>query len=63
MAISSRAAVSAPSLRGVWESVPGWPVPIAGAGGAFLLKDLFLLGAAVWITGESLRALAGRSVP
>lgn len=40
---------------GVWERVPGWPVPMAGAAGAFLLKDLFLLGAAVWITGESLR--------
>jgi hypothetical protein len=32
-----------------------------GAAGSFLIKDLFLLGAAVWITGESLRAASGRS--
>jgi len=41
---------------GAWASVPGWPIPMPGAAGAFLIKDLFLLGAAVWITGESLRA-------
>jgi uncharacterized membrane protein YkgB len=46
---------------GAWASVPGWPIPMPGAAGAFLIKDLFLLGAAVWITGESLRAMADRS--
>lgn len=41
---------------GAWARVPGWPLPVPGAAGSFLVKDLFLLGAAVWITGESLRA-------
>ena len=41
---------------GAWASIPGWPFPMPGAAGSFLIKDLFLLGAAVWITGESLRA-------
>lgn len=45
---------------GAWAAVPGWPVPMPGAAGSFLIKDLFLLGAAVWITGESLRAMSGR---
>jgi uncharacterized membrane protein YkgB len=43
---------------GAWASIPGWPIPMPGAAGSFLIKDLFLLGAAVWITGESLRAVA-----
>lgn len=46
---------------GAWATVPGWPVPMPGAAGSFLVKDLFLLGAAVWITGESLRAMSSRS--
>jgi uncharacterized membrane protein YkgB len=46
---------------GAWASIPGWPIPMPGAAGGFLVKDLFLLGAAVWITGESLRAASGRS--
>jgi uncharacterized membrane protein YkgB len=43
---------------GAWASIPGWPIPMPGAAGSFLIKDLFLLGAAVWITGESLRAMS-----
>lgn len=43
---------------GAWARVPGWPIPMPGAAGSFLIKDLFLLGAAVWIAGESLRALS-----
>jgi uncharacterized membrane protein YkgB len=46
---------------GAWASIPGWPIPMPGAAGGFLIKDLFLLGAAVWITGESLCAASGRS--
>jgi uncharacterized membrane protein YkgB len=46
---------------GAWAAIPGWPIPMPGAAGSFLIKDLFLLGAAVWITGESLRAVSGRS--
>jgi reactive chlorine resistance protein C len=41
---------------GAFTSIPGWPIPMPGAAGSFLIKDLFLLGAAVWIAGESLRA-------
>jgi uncharacterized membrane protein YkgB len=46
---------------GAWASIPGWPIPMPGMAGSFLIKDLFLLGAAVWITGESLRAVSDRS--
>lgn len=45
---------------GAWATIPGWPLPMPGAAGSFLIKDLFLLGAAVWITGESLRAVRPR---
>lgn len=41
-----------------WAMIPGWPIPMPGMAGSFLIKDLFLLGAAVWIAGESLRAAA-----
>jgi uncharacterized membrane protein YkgB len=46
---------------GAWATIPGWPIPMPGMAGSFLIKDLFLLGAAVWITGESLRAASHRS--
>jgi uncharacterized membrane protein YkgB len=39
---------------GSWAVVDGFPIP-AGAGG-FVVKDLFLLGAAVWSAGEAWRA-------
>lgn len=39
---------------GMWAVVDGFPVP-AGAGG-FVVKDLFLLGAAIWSAGEAWRA-------
>ena len=42
---------------GVWVSVPGFPLPVPNAMGAFLLKDVFLLGAAVWSAAEARRAL------
>ena len=42
---------------GSWARVDGFLVP-AGAG-AFLIKDLLLLGAALWSAGESLTALRG----
>lgn len=48
---------------GVWERIPGWPIPMPGAGGGFLIKDLFLLGAAVWIAGESLRTASASPRP
>jgi len=36
---------------GMWQAVDGFPAP--SAGGAFLLKDVFLLGAAVVTAGEA----------
>jgi uncharacterized membrane protein YkgB len=44
---------------GMWAWVEGFVVP-AGDGG-FLIKDLFLLGAAVWTAGEALTATDPRS--
>ncbi len=46
---------------GAWSMIPGWPIPMPGPAGSFLIKDLFLLGAAVWIAGDSLRAMHERS--
>lgn len=37
---------------GMWQWVDGFPAP--SAGGAFLLKDVFLLGAALTTAGEAL---------
>jgi len=45
---------------GVWASVPGFPLPVPNETGAFLLKDVFLLGAALWSAAESLRAMGAR---
>lgn len=42
---------------GAWVSVPGFPVPVTSATGGFLVKDLFLLGAALVTAAESLRAV------
>ena len=36
--------------------VPDFPIPIPGMAGGFLIKDVFLLGAAVWSLGEALQA-------
>ncbi|MDQ3219382.1 MAG: DUF417 family protein [Acidobacteriota bacterium] len=38
---------------GAWSSVPGFPLPVATPTGAFLLKDVFLLGAAIVTAGEA----------
>jgi len=45
---------------GVWVSVPGFPLPVPNEIGAFLVKDLFLLGAALWSSAEALRAVRSR---
>ncbi|MDQ3138742.1 MAG: DUF417 family protein [Gemmatimonadota bacterium] len=45
---------------GVWQ--PGYGFPYLSMTGAFLAKDLLLLGAAVWTAGEALRA-AGTPSP
>jgi len=36
---------------------PGFPLAVPNATGAFLVKDVFLLGAALWSAGEALRAI------
>ena len=48
------------STPGVWASVPGFPLPVPNEVGGFLIKDLFLLGAALWSAAESLRAVRAR---
>jgi len=45
---------------GVWVPVPGFPLPVPNEVGAFLVKDLFLLGAALWSAAEALRAVRSR---
>lgn len=42
------------STPGAWSNVPGFPLPVATSTGAFLLKDVFLLGAAIVTAGEAL---------
>jgi uncharacterized membrane protein YkgB len=39
---------------GVWTSVPGFPLPVTTATGAFLIKDIFLLGGAIVTAGEAI---------
>lgn len=40
------------------------PIPVlSGLPGQFLLKDLVLMGAAIWSLGEALQAMRRRSVP
>ena len=41
------------STPGLWVSGPGFPIPVTSAGGAFVIKDVFLLGAAMWSAAES----------
>jgi uncharacterized membrane protein YkgB len=46
------------STPGAFERVEGFLVP--SATGSFLIKDVFLLGAALWSAGEALRAYRER---
>jgi len=39
---------------GAWTSVPGFPLPVTSGTGGFLIKDVFLLGAAILTAGEAL---------
>ena len=45
---------------GAFERVPDFPIPIPGMAGGFLIKDVFLLGAAVWSLGEAIGASRAR---
>jgi uncharacterized membrane protein YkgB len=38
---------------GIWATVPGFPLPVPNETGAFLSKDFFLLGGALWSAGEA----------
>ena len=40
---------------GVWQAGYGFPFP-SPMPGQFLIKDIMLLGAAIWTAGEALRA-------
>lgn len=42
------------STPGAFTSVPGFPLPVTSETGAFLIKDVFLLGAAITTAGEAL---------
>lgn len=44
------------STPGAWMAVPGVPLPVTSETGSFLIKDVFLLGAALWSLSESLQA-------
>ena len=44
------------STPDAWQQAPDFPLPIPGLVGGFVLKDVFLLGAAVWSAGEALGA-------
>ena len=48
---------------GLWVSVPSFPLPVPNGTGAFLLKDVFLLGAALWSAAESLEHRADPTAP
>ncbi|HXH82944.1 MAG TPA: DUF417 family protein [Candidatus Tectomicrobia bacterium] len=41
---------------GVWSRVDPFPLPVPTEAGGFLLKDVFLLGAAMWSAGEAWRS-------
>lgn len=41
---------------GAWAQAPGFPLPVPAGAAAFILKDVFLLGAALWTAGEAARA-------
>jgi len=45
---------SSSRMRGAWAHVDG--LVVLGDAGAFLIKDLFLLGAALWTASEALEA-------
>jgi reactive chlorine resistance protein C len=44
------------STPGLWHVVDRFPLPVTTADGGFLMKDVFLLGTAIWTAGEALRS-------
>ncbi|MPZ21418.1 MAG: DUF417 family protein [Luteitalea sp.] len=49
------------STPDLWHFAEGYPLPVTNDAGWFLMKDVFLLGAAVWTAGEALRSVGGGS--
>ena len=47
---------------GVWQAGYGFPA-LSGFPGQFLIKDVLLLGAAIWTLADSLRYIADRESP
>jgi uncharacterized membrane protein YkgB len=43
------------STPGLWHFVEWYPLPVPNDTGWFLMKDVFLLGAAIWTAGDALR--------
>jgi reactive chlorine resistance protein C len=46
---------------GLWHFAEWHPLPATNADGGFLMKDVFLLGAAIWTAGEALRSVRAGS--
>jgi uncharacterized membrane protein YkgB len=44
------------STPGLWHYAEWYPLPVTNDAGFFLMKDIFLLGAAIWTAGEALGA-------
>jgi uncharacterized membrane protein YkgB len=46
---------------GLWHFAEWYPLPVTNDAGFFLMKDIFLLGAAIWTAGEALGSAGGGS--
>jgi uncharacterized membrane protein YkgB len=49
------------STPGLWHFAEWYPLPVTNDGGWFLIKDVFLLGAATWTAGEALSSVRHRA--
>ena len=49
------------STPGLWHFAERYPLPVTNDAGWFLMKDVFLLGAATWTAGEALRSVRAGS--
>jgi reactive chlorine resistance protein C len=49
------------STPGLWHFAEWYPLPLPTDATGFLMKDFFLLGAALWSAGEALRAARRRA--
>jgi uncharacterized membrane protein YkgB len=47
------------STPDLWHFAEWYPLPVTNDAGWFLMKDVFLLGAAIWTAGEALRSVRG----